>query len=48
MLKKVKILLEKTGEIGLNTRNRDQVLMAISYYGKLLKENSVKYIYIII
>ena len=42
MLKKVNILLKKAGDTSVNIRNRDEVIAAISCYGKLLKNNSQK------
>lgn len=50
MLKNVNTLLKSVGEIRLNSKNRDEVILAISCYGKLLTSSSKKnvsvYIYI--
>ena len=52
MLKNVNILLKRAGDTSVNIRNRDEVIAAISCYGKLLKTNSQKnvskYIFIIL
>ena len=42
MLKNVETLLKSVGEIKLNKKNRDEVIMAISCYGKLLISSSKK------
>ena len=42
MLKKVNILLKRAGDTSVNIRNRNEVIAAISCYGKLLKNNSQK------
>ena len=42
MLKNVNILLKRAGDTSVNIRNRNEVIAAISCYGKLLKNNSQK------
>ena len=42
MLKNVNILLKRAGDTSVNSRNRNEVIAAISCYGKLLKNNSQK------
>ena len=42
MLKNVNILLKKAGDTSVNSRNRDEVITAISCYGKLITSNSQK------
>jgi len=42
MLKNVNILLKRAGDTSVNSRNRNEVMAAISCYGKLLKNNSQK------
>ena len=42
MLKNVNILLKRAGDTSVNIRNRDEVIAAISCYGKLLTSNSQK------
>lgn len=42
MLKNVNILLKRAGDTSVNSRNRNEVIAAISCYGKLLKTNSQK------
>ena len=42
MLKNVEALLKSVGEIKLNKKNKDEVLLAISCYGKLLIKSSKK------
>lgn len=42
MLKNVNILLKRAGDTSVNSRNRDEVIAAISCYGKLLTSNSQK------
>ena len=42
MLKNVNNLLQRAGDSSVNIRNRDEVIAAISCYGKLLKSNSQK------
>jgi hypothetical protein len=52
MLKNVNTLLKSVGEIRLNSKNRDEVILAISCYGKLLTSSSKKnvsvYVYVYI
>ena len=47
MLKNVNILLKRAGDTSVNIRNRDEVIAAISCYGKLLTSNSQKNVSII-
>ena len=47
MLKNVNILLKRAGDTSVNSRNRNEVIAAISCYGKLLKTNSQKNVIII-
>ena len=42
MLKNVNILLKRAGDTSVNSRNRDEVIAAISCYGKLLTSKSQK------
>jgi hypothetical protein len=42
MLKKVNILLKRAGDTSVNSRNRDEVITAITCYGKLITSNSQK------
>ena len=42
MLKNVNILLKKAGDTSVNSRNRDEVITAISCYGKLITSNPQK------
>ena len=42
MLKNVNILLKRAGDTSVNSRNSNEVIAAISCYGKLLKTNSQK------
>ena len=48
MLKNVNILLKRAGDTSVNSRNRDEVIAAISCYGKLLTSNSQKNVRIIL
>ena len=52
MLKNVNILLKRAGDTSVNIRNRDEVIAAISCYGKLLttkkKKNVRLLLYLII
>ena len=42
MLKNVNLLLKRAGEIGIYSRNRDEVLLALSCYGKLFTSSPQK------
>ena len=42
MLKTVNIILKKAGDTSVNSRNRDEVITAISCYGKLFTSKSQK------
>ena len=42
MLKHVNLLLKRAGEIGIYSRNRDEVLLALSCYGKLITSSPQK------
>lgn len=42
MLKNVNSLLKKAGDTSVNSRNRDEVITAISCYGKLLTSKAQK------
>ncbi len=48
MLKNVNILLKRVGDTSVNIRNRDEVIAAISCYGKLLTSNSQKNVRILL
>lgn len=48
MLKNVNILLKRVGDTSVNIRNRDEVITAISCYGKLLTSNSQKNVRILL
>ena len=48
MLKNVNILLKRVGDTSVNIRNRDEVIAAISCYGKLLTSNSQKIVRILL
>jgi hypothetical protein len=48
MLKNVNILLKRVGDTSVNIRNRDEVIAAISFYGKLLTSNSQKNVRILL
>ncbi len=48
MLKNVNILLKKAGDTSVNSRNRDEVITAISCYGKLITSNSQKNVSILL
>lgn len=42
MLKNVNNLLQRAGDTSVNSKNRDEVIAAISCYGKLLTSKSQK------
>ena len=42
MLKNVNLLLKKVGDIGIYSRNRDEVILALSCYGKLFTSSPQK------
>lgn len=48
MFKNVNILLKRVGDTSVNIRNRDEVIAAISCYGKLLTSNSQKNVRILL
>ena len=48
MLKNVNILLKRVGDTSVNIRNRDEVIAAISCYGKLITSNSQKNVRILL
>ena len=48
MLKNVNILLKRAGDTSVNSRNRDEVIAAISCYGKLLTSKSQKNVSILL
>jgi hypothetical protein len=48
MFKNVNILLKRVGDTSVNIRNRDEVITAISCYGKLLTSNSQKNVRILL
>ena len=48
MFKNINILLKRVGDTSVNIRNRDEVITAISCYGKLLTSNSQKNVRILL
>lgn len=48
MFKNINILLKRVGDTSVNIRNRDEVIAAISCYGKLLTSNSQKNVRILL
>ena len=42
MLKNVNLLLKKVSDIGIYSRNRDEVILALSCYGKLFTSSKKK------